>query len=455
MARNWLPCQFGNIFFLFQVAFSEAFETPDDDPGYLVGLHIPRISFAVAQCINSVVNVAGVILLSKAYRLFRLPGSARPPALSWTPSRFGCQVCPRSHLRHDSDTDTGMIKGSDWEAKTEELACRGISLSDVLEFYSNLGVGIMPSFQPDVHTTNDVVRLGIIPRTSSACSSYAEFVNNGKKVIPKKMVTHNWQNLFRDLLASVIADALGEHNFELIAKLLSDKEGVEVVEQILQVQGRLQETYWICAFSVNQHASICGGNPNGDVDPVTKIPHPICTCNAPKFFNKDPPLNEHGESIKCEMNKFDDMMAFLARKDPNFTEVIAVDANLDLFGRAWCVAELFEAHRMGMAQNLMLRNTATLMTRQRTLQGVRVEDMKASRPEDVQQILEKIPDKKAFNEKLQELIFDGQVGLLAARKKADVLEQMEDLSYVLKWARLSESTDGGALIWRRWICSSS
>ena len=129
-----------------------------------------------------------------------------------------------------------MIKGSDWEAKTEELASRGISLSDLLEFYSNLGVGIMPSFQPDVHTTNDVVRLGIIPRTSSACSSYAEFVNDGKKVIPKKMVTHNWQNLFRDLLASVIADALGEHNFELIAKLLSDKEGVEVVEQILQVQ---------------------------------------------------------------------------------------------------------------------------------------------------------------------------------------------------------------------------
>ena len=348
-----------------------------------------------------------------------------------------------------------MIKGSDWEAKTEELASRGISLSDLLEFYSNLGFGIMPSFQPDVHTTNDVVRLGIIPRTSSAGSSYAEFVNNGKKVIPKKMVTHNWQNLFRDLLASVIADALGEHNFELIAKLLSDKEGVEVVEQILQVQERLQETYWICAFSVNQHASICGGNPNGDVDPVTKIPHPICTCNAPKFFNKDPPLNEHGESIKCEMNKFDDMMAFLARKDPNFTEVIAVDANLDLFGRAWCVAELFEAHRMGMAQNLMLRNTATLMTRQSTLQDIRVEDMKASRPEDVQQILEKIPDKKAFNEKLQELIFDGQVGLLAARKKADVLEQMEDLSYVLKWARLSESADDGALIWRRWICSSS
>eukprot|EP00435_Cladocopium_sp_Y103_P075695 s59_g62.t1 len=267
------------------------------------------------------------------------------------------------------------------------------------------------------------------------------------------MVTHNWQNLFRDLLASVIADALGEHNFELIAELLSDKEGVEVLEETLRVQGRLQDTYWICAFSVNQHASICGGNPNGDIDPVTKIPHPICSCNAPKFFNNDPPLNEHGESIKCEMNKFDDMMVFLARKDPNFTEVIAVDASLNLFSRAWCMAELAEAHRMGMLQSLMLRNNATLLTRQSTLQHLRVEDMKASRPEDVQHILAKIPDKKAFNQKLQDLIFDGQVGLLAARKKADVLEQMEDLSYVLKWARLSESAHDGALIWRRWISS--
>ena len=80
--------------------------------------------------------------------------------------------------------------------------------------------------------------------------------------------------------------------------------------------------------------------------------------------------------------------------------------------------------------------------------------MKASRPEDVQQILSKIPDKKAFNERLQDLIFDGQVGLLAAWKKADVLQQTEDLSHVLKWARLSETVEDGALIWSRWLASA-
>ena len=132
-------------------------------------------------------------------------------------------------------------------------------------------------------------------------------------------------------MATVIADALGEHTFEFVAELLCDKEGVKVLTETLQVHDRLQDTYWICAFSVNQHAGICGANPDGDTDPVTKIPHPVCGCKTPIFFNKDPPLNEQGESIMCEMNKFDDMMALLAKKNPNLTEVVAVDADLNLF----------------------------------------------------------------------------------------------------------------------------
>ena len=264
------------------------------------------------------------------------------------------------------------------------------------------------------------------------------------------MVTHNWSNLFRDLLASVIADAVGEHTFEFIAELLSDKAGVEVVEDMLRVHGSIQETFWICAFAVNQHVGICGGNPAATFDPVSGITHPICKCSRPKFFNKDPPLNADGKSIHCEMNKFDDMMALLARENPDFAEVVAVDASLDLFGRAWCVAELAEAHRMGMAQSLKMRNKDTLLTRQLTLQGLKVENMKASRPEDVVEILAKIPDKEAFNTKLQELIFDSN-GLLTAWKNADALQQMEEVSHVLKWLRLSEAVEGGLLIWQRWL----
>ena len=96
-------------------------------------------------------------------------------------------------------------------------------MRNLLTFYKLLGDSVMPSYEPSRHSTNDVVRLAIIPLTASHSSSYAEQVNHGRKMIPKKMVTHSWSNLFRDLLASVLADALGGHAFEFLARLLSDR----------------------------------------------------------------------------------------------------------------------------------------------------------------------------------------------------------------------------------------
>eukprot|EP00438_Fugacium_kawagutii_P024645 Skav203982 [mRNA] locus=scaffold3369:40452:41028:- [translate_table: standard] len=93
----------------------------------------------------------------------------------------------------------------------------------------------------------------------------------------------------------------------MVAEMLSDSSGAQVLEEMLREHGCLEKTYWICAFAVNQHIGICGANPRGDVDPVTMIPHPVCPCNAQKIFNETPPLNIVGESIGCEMNKFDDM----------------------------------------------------------------------------------------------------------------------------------------------------
>ena len=401
-------------------------------------------SLLVTQCINLLVNAFGIILLSGASSLITSQGTLRFPPLR-------CCRCPCPFGKSIGRSNLKIGEENAWEKKTRELANRGISLEDLLAFYKNLGDTVMQSFQPSVHTTTDVVRLAIIPLTASSCSSYAQLVNKGAKVLPKKMVTHNWSNLFRDLLASVICEALGEHTFEFVAELLSDKVGVEALEDMLRVHGSLQETYWICAFAVNQHAGICGTNPAGTVDPVTGLTHPTCQCSEPKFLNEDPPLNDDGKSIQCEMNKFDDMMALLARENPDFAEVVAVDASLDLFGRAWCVAELAEAHRMGMAQSLKMRNAETLLRRQLTLQGLKVEQMKASRPEDVVEILAKIPDKEAFNAKLQELIFDSNVGLVAAWKNADALQQMEEVSHLLKWLRLSEAVEGGQIVWQRWL----
>ena len=337
-------------------------------------------SWNAAQCVNTLVNAAGIILLSGASTLITRKGILRFPPLG---CRCRCRFrkcCVRSVQSARRSKNLETAEEDDWEKKTRELANRGISLEELLAFYKGLGDTIMPSFQPSVHTTNDVVRLAIIPFTFSSCSSYAELVNRGEEVLPKKMVTHNWSNLFRDLLASVIADAVGEHTSEFIAELLSDKAGLEVVEDMLRVHGSIQETFWICAFAVNQHVGICGGNPAATFDPVSGITHPICKCSKPKFFNKDPPLNAVGKSIHYEMNKFDDMMALLARQNPDFAEVVAVDASLDLFGRAWCVAELAEAHRMGMAQRLKMRNKDTLLTRQLTLQGLKVENHESFSP---------------------------------------------------------------------------
>ena len=58
----------------------------------------------------------------------------------------------------------------------------------------------------------------------------------------------------------------------------------------------------------------------------------------------------NGRSVECEMNKFDEMMAFLSYHDKSFAQVIAVDAGFELFSRAWCVSELAKAHSCGMKQ---------------------------------------------------------------------------------------------------------
>ena len=137
----------------------------------------PRPSYlmAIAQCVNTLVNVVGVLLLSKAYELF---GSPKPPALSWLrPIR----LCNCGRARRPVPGSASDF-ASAWKAKTEELAGRGISLGNLMDFYSQLFESERMSFQPPVHTTKDVVRLEIIPRTSAVGQSFSELVNGGKKV---------------------------------------------------------------------------------------------------------------------------------------------------------------------------------------------------------------------------------------------------------------------------------
>ena len=166
--------------------------------------------------------------------------------------------------------------------------------------------------------------------------AYAATVNNGQQCIPSKMVTHSWRNKFTFLLAALIADALNNEKYDHIAQLLSTRQFGKLVHALSRAS-KLDAAYWICAFSVNQHTGICATPPPTDSTGQAISP---CSCSVPKHFDGD--LSEAWSNewnvfvshrislgpgrLSCsqqlvpqrvalpqEMNKFDDMMAFLKR----------------------------------------------------------------------------------------------------------------------------------------------
>eukprot|EP00421_Protoceratium_reticulatum_P006034 CAMPEP_0168357580 /NCGR_PEP_ID=MMETSP0228-20121227/666_1 /TAXON_ID=133427 /ORGANISM="Protoceratium reticulatum, Strain CCCM 535 (=CCMP 1889)" /LENGTH=540 /DNA_ID=CAMNT_0008370115 /DNA_START=1 /DNA_END=1620 /DNA_ORIENTATION=- len=98
-----------------------------------------------------------------------------------------------------------------WEAKVKELSERGFTLEALLDFYRVLGSRLMPHFDPDRHSTADVVREAIIPATASTpfgpCA-LATVLMNGAPTPAQRMVTHAWSGKL-DLVAGVVGDALG------------------------------------------------------------------------------------------------------------------------------------------------------------------------------------------------------------------------------------------------------
>ena len=313
---------------------------------------------------------------------------------------------------------------------------RGMTLRSLLQFYQE-NLPSMPDWKyaPREHKTRDVVRRAIIPLTSrEECAfSVSAFNKDGPKRA-QVMVTHNWGNSFSDLLAAVLSDALQECSFSLPAELL--QEDCAFLQDLLAKMGRLDETYWICAFAVNQHISIYPY----DRDPFTNQLHPVCHCNSTNIIDSD------GRSASSEINKFDDMMRLLATTG-GCRQVIAVDKPLDLFRRAWCVAEIAEAKRLQMDQSLKLWSKATLQERARTLENLDVRDMRASSDKDKELILGKIQDVDDFNAKLQVLIFDPKSGLVATWNAMDSLQQIGEVGRLIRWG-LADA--GSGKVWKAW-----
>mmetsp|Transcript_17418 Transcript_17418/g.56346 ORF Transcript_17418/g.56346 Transcript_17418/m.56346 type:complete len:890 (-) Transcript_17418:166-2835(-) len=288
--------------------------------------------------------------------------------------------------------------------KVHELAHRGISVQDLLDFYSKLGSDDMfPHFDPDASTTHDVVRHAVIPLSlgvewEGGGAAYATVLNKGEPRMANKMVTHNWGNKFSHLLAAVFADCMGHRTYDHALGMLVDKGCMEELRE--QLRTRAHRRYWICAFSVNQHSGICDKPPLTDSHGRPLNP---CSCSVPKYLTGDP----------CEMNKFDDMMAYLLTISPAFSQVIAVDSHFVLFSRIWCIAELLEARRDHIPQDLEIHSVAHIVEHRKQLDIFDVQDAQASFPADRELILSKVDDPVQFNKEMRELVLHPEHGLLS------------------------------------------
>mmetsp|Transcript_72634 Transcript_72634/g.158588 ORF Transcript_72634/g.158588 Transcript_72634/m.158588 type:complete len:400 (-) Transcript_72634:191-1390(-) len=350
---------------------------------------------------------------------------------------------------------SGREQSSDWQKKVESLACRYITAEELLHFYASLGSPqVMPHYDPEQHTMNDIVRAAIIPKSVISGGerglSYADVLQRRRRshlqlaepgagtphsppvedglddgrVCAQRMVTHEWSSLFVHTVAAVLADALNQDQYGPIAQTIQTEVGIDRVMRRLRRRQALHTRYWICAFCVNQHLTICNGFPPEPprdspewlrfqahaCDSLTLQRHPCCACSEPKCWEGD-----HSET-----NKFDDIMKLLSLRVPSLRQVVAIDRNFNLFSRVWCVAELVQAHQSNIDQNVCLMwrrsldaNTGDVGTYLK-LATLSVSDCSAARAEDKDRILHKIratcgiPE---FDARLQSTIF-GDNGLL-------------------------------------------
>ena len=110
--------------------------------------------------------------------------------------------------------------------------------------------------------------------------------------------------------------------------------------------------------------------------------------------------------------------------------MIAVDENFVLFSRAWCVAEVAAAHKVGMKQSIKIVSSDALDRNEGDLRNLRIVNMEATRPEDRDEILRKIEDHDAFDARVQTLQFDD---LLPAWRRLDVASQLDRVGHFVRW----------------------
>ena len=288
-----------------------------------------RVRTLLHRC-DVMVNAVGVALLSGV--LWRAP---LPQANDLV------KVEERSRIRSGSSFSY-LEDSHEYGAKAAELAGRGFHLHSLLDFWGLLLEGaVMPGFCPERSTTCDVVRGAIIPlsRTGTRGFALSSKWNRGEALVPQHMVTHAWSNTFANLSAAIVADALGQETYGDLVQRLGTKTGLAGIVSELPAE-KLDSTYWVCAFSINQHATICHSfgpspaNTAGDAwlawdrktrDSVTGERYPLCSCLEPKTSH---------DFVACEVNKFDSTMFLLTRKVAGVAQVVVVDPHFDVLYRS-------------------------------------------------------------------------------------------------------------------------
>eukprot|EP00931_Biecheleriopsis_adriatica_P100352 TRINITY_DN7566_c0_g1_i1.p1 TRINITY_DN7566_c0_g1~~TRINITY_DN7566_c0_g1_i1.p1 ORF type:complete len:819 (-),score=76.26 TRINITY_DN7566_c0_g1_i1:268-2724(-) len=371
--------------------------------------------------------------------------------LSGLSGRFDAHPCVR-HIPADGPPklelelhQDGESESETWMKTVDDLAKRGFSIRSLLTFFKRLGTEVMFDYDPLRSTTNDVVRQAIIPLSSDghASCSMAQLLMNHEPTLPQMMVSHTWDGLFSELVASVIAEVLGTSCYGEIAENLASAQGFDAVVSLLDTHRKLDVTVWICALSIDQHSSICGGfgPPPADArkrqewerktkDSVTGETFTTCSCGKRKLFNDAHDLTE--------LNKFDSMLAFLKRRIENFKLVAYVDRRFVMFSRAWCVAELVVARTMSIPISVKLRDAKSLDDNYTLLSNLSVEDCEASREQDKLDILAKIHDVKDFDAYLTHLIFATD-GILTTWMDAE--ERQHAIHRVLRRIYVGACTD--------------
>ena len=94
-----------------------------------------------------------------------------------------------------------------------------------------------------------------------------------------------------------------------------------------------------------------------------------------------------------------------------------------------------------MRQSLVIVNSETLEANAAFLRTIRTGNMRATRPQDVVEILARVPDKKLFNSNLQKLLFED---LIPQWSDLDAEQRFEAIGQVARWQQIANANHASA-----------